>query len=94
MNLPNHVAAQMRSDAKWNAMCFKMLIAEDRMHRVNRWLKQLPKGLHVHGMFMRCFSAHHARAEKGSLSSTTETTMKIDEYHSQYEELAESFCHC
>ena len=82
VNLPNQVTQKVKekSVVNFKKINLTILLAEDRMHRVGRWYRQMPKTLHQWGLFVRCISAHHARAEKGMLTLTSNTTMTVDEY--------------
>ena len=87
VNLPNQVLTKIEQNLNidFEQINCTILLAEDRMHRVGRYYRQVPKVMHQWGLFLRCISAHHARAEKGILTLTENTTMTVDEYISAYE---------
>ena len=86
VNLPNHLSTRLKTDSvvDLNHVKFQILLAEDRMHRVGRWHKQMPKSLHQYSLFLRCISSHHARAEKGSIKLSSDTKMNVDQYYNKF----------
>ena len=86
VNLPTHLSTRLKNEkaVDFNVVHFQILLGEDRMHRVGRWFKQMPKSLHQYGLFLRCISAHHARAEKGSIKLSAEPKMNVDPYFVQF----------
>lgn len=88
VNLPNQVLTKIEQDltVDFEQIDVTILLAEDRMHRVGRYYRQISKSMHQWGLYLRCISAHHARAEKGIFTLTNNTTMTVDEYIDLFED--------
>ena len=86
VNLPMHISTALINNpvVDFNDVEYQIFLAEDRMHRVGRWLKAMPKSMHQYNFFLKCISSHHARTEKGSIKLSSGTKMNVDEYYNRF----------